>query len=854
MMRPIHARPLSRATVRLVAVTLGLLACGGLLLADRHFDVKFEGLSLVEALELLRNDGLRIVYSSELVHGDMVVAVQPRGTWPGEILDELLAPHGLGAEKGPGGVLLVVKAPARGIVAGVVQNARDSRPLAGARVKIPQAESAAETSADGRFHVSAVPVGARTVKVTLPGYFPARVERVVVRANRVTELRIRLEPIVELSEEVVVRAADAARSEPERRDRFDHDEIRAPAASAHDALSPISRLPGVAGSDEPARFHVRGGSDDELLILLDGLELYEAYHLQDRRGLLSIIDSRTVATTDFLGGAFPAEYGNRMSGVVDIQSITPAGSSGAAIGLSTDDAHLSTQATFADGRGHWLGAARRGYPDGVLDALGAEETYDPRYYDAFGKVVYETDEQSTVALNLLTAHDDLEGYAHAVLGAGKIPAEFRSKYRSNYAWLTLSRLWRPNLHSATFLSFGDLYHERDGASPGGGIEDERTTGIVGFKQDWTLETGRHLLKWGLDYKHLRADYRYESTDDEQPSGNYPPFLFVTDLDTRIRGNDLGVYLSDRIRLASRSSVELGVRWDEESYTRSGSGELSPRVNLLHRLGPSSALRAGWGYHLQPQRINELQVEDGVAEFFPAQRSEHRLLGFEHTFRNGPDLRVTAYQKEISDPRPRFENLFNPLALFPEASADRVRIDASRARAHGFEIALRGPTERRLFWSAGYTLAYAEDMVDDIWVPRSWDQRHTVVWELAYRPSRNWVLAALGTHHTGRPTTPVTVKPTGRPDGSLVITPLLDQRNGDRLPSYHRLDLRTSRSLFVSDTELRFYVDVANVLDSDNSCCIERFDLVPGEDGTVGADPVVRDGLGRLLSAGFVWRF
>jgi len=204
-----------------------------------------------------------------------------------------------------------------------------------------------------------------SMKVTLPGYFPVRLDRVAVHADRVTEVRIRLEPIAAISEEVVVRAADAAQNEPGRRDRLEHDEIESSSGPGHDALRSIGRMPGVAGSDESARFHVRGGSDDELLVRLDGLELYEAYHLQDRRGLLSIIDSRTVATVDFLGGAFPAEYGDRMSGVVDIRSMALADASEAGIGISTQDAHLSSQAAFADGRGRWLIGDRVAAP-GIL--------------------------------------------------------------------------------------------------------------------------------------------------------------------------------------------------------------------------------------------------------------------------------------------------------------------------------------------------------------------------------------------------------------------------------------------------------------------------------------------------------
>ena len=138
--------------------------------------------------------------------------------------------------------------------------------------------------------------------------------------------------------------------------------------AADDLYRAVKRLPGAAGGDFTAKINVRGGEQDELLVILDGLELYEPFHLKDFQSVFSIIDSEAIGGVDFLTGGFPVQYGDRMSGVMDITVATPTGPATTAIDISTINARLVTQGSFNEDRGRYFVSARAWYPAAIVQS------------------------------------------------------------------------------------------------------------------------------------------------------------------------------------------------------------------------------------------------------------------------------------------------------------------------------------------------------------------------------------------------------------------------------------------------------------------------------------------------------
>ncbi len=822
---------------------------GGAIPAEER--TPFAGRTLADALEQLETAGLAILYGSDLVRPDMRVLAEPTSTWPREILDEILAEHRLRSQAGPAGTLLVVPAPPPGSIRGVVVLAGKREPLAGVRVSLAGTSTTTATDRDGKFGIEPVPEGRHVLVFDLKGFVPQRLADVQVRPGVATGVRFELEPRGRWSEAVVVHGDEPPPrgGGPELRDTLHGQELRASPDLDTDPLRAVERLPGISEADGRGALHVRGGAVDEMSIMLDGLELYRPFHLLDRGGLVSAIDSRNLAAVELLAGAFPAEYGGSMSGVVEMDTIPPVGRTHAELAYTTNDARLAGQGRFGDGNGQWLVAARRGDPTALLDALDTDPNYEPRYADVFAKAG-ATLGRTTVSLNLLHSFDELEGGDRTTVQTTHDPGTFRSEYRSAYGWVTLENVWSPRWTTRTVVSLSQLDSDRAGSSPELAlVEDQRSAALVGLTHQAWLESGRHVVKWGAALQHADAAYRYLSTPASSgtlaSSGIEP-----RDLELRPTGRSLGAYVADRIELTRALRVELGMRWDEHSYVP-GDGSLAPRVNFELAWGDRTTLRAGWGYFDQAPKIHELMVQDGVEEYFPAQRAEHRLLGIERTLSGSSAISVVAYQKLVDDPAPRFENVFDPGGFFPEGDPDRERIDPTRGRADGLEIQAHGRAWARLGWRASYVLSRAEDEIGQTWVPRNWDQRHAVDFGLAWSPAERWDLSLAGIYHSGQPTTPVTSAVTALADGS--IAPVTGPRNSARLADYLRFNARIGRRFVFHGTTLATFLNVTNVLDRQNECCLERVRLGTA-DGATTVEPVVRNGLPRLFTAGLSWTF
>ncbi|HEY5611718.1 MAG TPA: TonB-dependent receptor [Thermoanaerobaculia bacterium] len=581
---------------------------------------------------------------------------------------------------------------------------------------------------------------------------------------------------------------------------------------ADDVFWGVKRLPGAATQDVSAEFNVRGGDADELLVVLDGVELFEPFHLKDFLKAFSIVDASAIGGLDLLTGGFPVEYGGRMSGVMDISTRAPDEDRTTSVTIGTIDSSVLSSGTFEAGRTHWLLTARGWYPDFLLgqsSEIASEILTD--YYDLFGKVTHRLDSRATLSVGVLAAYDDL-GFRNEELDALE---EVDAKYASAHVWMNLQQDWTRTLGSRTVFSGGDVSRRRVGSladieDGSVDIDDERGFGFLTLKQDWTLDLrDRHLLKWGFDVKGQRASYDYSRAHSADQR--------LVRVDYEKAGESYAVYFADRFRLGESLVGEVGVRWDKQFWINDQ--QLAPRLSLMYTLSSGTVLRTAWGRYHQWQQLNDLQVEDGVDHFHPAQLAEHWLLSLEHRFARNLGLRIEAYDKRVSEPSPRYENLFNPLELFPEAEADRVAVEPDRGRATGIELLLKSDPAREFTWWLGYALSEAVDVFDGVEVPRSWDQRHAATFAMNRRFARGWNVNLAGVYRTGWPISGVTLGE----DDEIVFGP----RNRERLPSYHRIDARVSRAFETRAGSMTLVAEVMNLTIRDNVCCVD-FEVDDGE--------------------------
>jgi hypothetical protein len=213
---------------------------------------------------------------------------------------------------------------------------------------LPLTEVLVELRAGGlRIVYSSAVVDDSMVVETEPTGNDARsiLDQIVVRPGSTVSLRFDLVPVSVFLSEVIVTPSHfrLLGEQPESRQFLSREEVQQMPHAADDLYRAVKRLPGAAGGDLTAKINVRGGDQDELLVILAGVELYEPFHLKDFQSVFSIIDSEAVGGVDFLTGGFPVEYGDRMSGVMDISVATPSGPASTASITPYDPAWAWTQ-------------------------------------------------------------------------------------------------------------------------------------------------------------------------------------------------------------------------------------------------------------------------------------------------------------------------------------------------------------------------------------------------------------------------------------------------------------------------------------------------------------------------------
>ena len=748
-----------------------------------------KGQPLAAALAQLRRAGLELIFSSALIDSGYIVDVDPGVGAPADVARRILASHDLTLEPIRPGLFAVVRAhPAKPSIA-----------------------------AHEAFGTPVAPA-----PVTRSAELPEVEQEVDVYASRYA---------------IEQRQSSASRAQMTR------EELQVLPGIDEDVLRVTRFVPGTASSAVSARSHVRGGRDDELAVFFDGAPLFEPFHYKDVQSLLGILDPDSISKIDFFSGIFPARYGNRLSGVLDIQPRAWTGKNYNEIGASTLYSHALSAGRLDSLPVEWLTSVRRGNVSMLTDLLD-RDTVKPDFLDALARVAIETGPRSSVALGWLMLDDALDGSFHAAEEHTDI------EYRDTAAWAAWQ--FKPGARSQlrVSLSHTQRHTDRVGSlarvgSAFGSLSDQRQFGTSTARVEVSERATDHLtLTGGLEWYGFDAHYDYRSTVDFEPAlaavfARRVSTTRATDLSTD--GRAYAAYTSALVSFSTQTTLDLGLRWDAQRFGRAfHDSQVSPRVSFEHHYGDATTLRASWGRLSQTQRPDELQVQDGDMRYHATQRAVLSVLSLERRAGPGALVRLEAYDKRVRRPTPLYENLVDPFSLLPELEVDRVRVHPDKAHAYGAELSLRWQPPARWSGWTSYTWSQAADEFGRAHTLRTWDQKHSVAAGVTWT-NRPWQLSGDLTWHSGWRRNELLSTRAG-----LALAP----RNSAAWPSYLSVDLRSVWQRPLPRGSLVMFVELDNATNHGNRCCtIYQFQ------GTGGGElsRQTSNWLPRMILAGITWQ-
>ncbi|MCF7842016.1 MAG: TonB-dependent receptor [Lentisphaeria bacterium] len=731
-----------------------------------------------------------------------------------------------------------------GTLAGFITDAETAEPLPYVNVILKNTQRGTTTDQRGYFVIQRIPPGNYTLSITYIGHKTMELT-VSVTAGIDTRQDVALVPEDVALQEVVV-TADRTRFEKSvevSRVSLSARELEVvPAFVEADVFRSIQMLPGVvAQNDFSAALVVRGGSPDENLILLDGVEVYNPYHFG---GVFSAFNTDAIANADFQAGGFPVRFGGRMSSVLEIQSKegSPAGGKMGQwwpypeyFDLSHGSVNVSLLSSkiFLEGpvkAGGWVFSVRRTYFDQIANVLHSIKDTIPTlpyyFYDFQGKIHTQLNPKNRLDVNFYRGSDDLT--LSFSTGGGD-----RSKQDVGLNWVwgnqtnsaVLKTVVKPQLFTETTLahSIYDFTVNLEQTTTDTNGNTTTTNFDIGNKvSDWTLSerldwkvNEAHRVQGGLEYKHLNFNFTFDQDGTR----------FLSD---QSKPNILSAYVQDTWSVGALLNLQLGVRTSK--YSESNKLWTDIRGGLKYRFLENSAFKFSAGTFTQFLFTSNnddavLRIVDfwlPVPHYLDPERAWHFIAGIEQWIGNGNQVSCEVYYKpylNILDSNP-IQKQYNP-------DDDYI---AGTGRAYGFETIWKRNIGKISGWLS-YTYSKVEKKVDldsngileaskgEIYPPK-YDKRHNFKAVVNYDLNAKNRLGLSWTISSGQPYTPVVGKMYGGGDISW-LTPFLNQtslygnRNSAMFPYYNRGDVSWSRKIGWFSWNGEFQFQVLNVLNHFN---------------------------------------
>ena len=646
---------------------------------DRRVTVALADVTLADALQTVAAQaGVAFAYSSNVVPAARRVSLRAAGQPLSQVLDTLLGPYGLAYRaRGDRVVLRRAEAPLRQTVRGTVTDRASKAPVAGANVVLAGAQPpiGATTDANGAFRLPPVPVGRQTIRVSHVGYETAVAANLLVGAGAETVLPVELVEAVTPVAEVVVTDA-ASRLEPldgmatVSARPLPMAEAKRYAASLNDPARIASGYAGVSGDDylENALV-VRGNSSRGLLWRLEGVEIPNPNHFADEGasgGGVSIFSAHVLANSDFLTSAFPARYGNALSGVLDLRLRQGnAEKREHAVQAGTMGLDVALEGPFRKGKGASYLVNGRYSLFSLLNRAGFN-VGNANAATGFGDAVFK--------LHFPAGRAGV----FSVFGVGGLSgyrldsAYVTGRNRSDVGVLGVSHGWQADATTSVRTVLA-LSGTRIGADRATRADDPPATHREDFRKSFARAavtvhkklSARHVLEAGATYSHLA--YRFRDSRDERPAG--PGRRNGTVFDDE--GNTALVqgYLSGQYRPGERLTLTGGLH--TLYFGLNGRASVEPRAGLAWKFRHNQTLRAGVGVHsrIEPLQYYFARFVDTAGRRIQYNRSlgftkaRHYVLGYDWQPASHLSLRLETYYQDVYNVPVRDSGIFSSISVY-----------------------------------------------------------------------------------------------------------------------------------------------------------------------------------------------
>ncbi|MBO6516266.1 MAG: TonB-dependent receptor [Bacteroidia bacterium] len=565
-----------------------------------------------------------------------------------------------------------------------------------------------------------------------------------------------------------------------------------------DILKIIQLNPGVKQAGEGnSGFYVRGGGLDQNLILLDEAPVYNPSHLL---GFLSVFNGDAIKGATLYKGGIPSEYGGRTSSVLDIQmrdgNKKKFGASGGIGVLST---RLTLEGPIVKDKGSFIVSGRRTYADVLLNAMNLEgfENNTLYFYDLNVKANYRLNEKNKVYLSGYFGRD--------VMGFGE---NFGLNWGNSTFTLRWNHLFSKKLFSNTSLIYSNYDYQ---FSFGTGENFMGTTSIIediNLQQDFSYYLNDHnTLKFGFNVIS-------HNLEPGNVSAGANTGITTTDAEPK-QAIEGALYAQNQMKLGQRLKLNYGLRYSFFNQTGPGSayvfdndgdlrdtkvfdgtqsmqyyGGLEPRLSVNYRLASNASVKLGYN------RINQyLHLLTNATASSPTdlwvmssnnvkpQIADQISLGYFRNFKNNMyETSAEVYYKDMQnvlDYRNGADPFLNDLY--------EGELVSGTGEAYGLELQIK-KTKGKLTGWVGYTLSRTFRTIEEInngeAFPARQDRIHDISVVALYKLTDKLTLSGNFVYYTGDAVT----YPTGRYVVNNSIVPLYSERNSDRMPDYHRLDL------------------------------------------------------------------